>query len=194
MVSRLLPLLLLGGAGLLLIQQGRTATTDTGGRWWSGIDLGLPAFGDSLDWAFTGNTNTTGGDMSQPRGIRNNNPGNIEHGNDNWQGMDDPPSDGRFIRFTSPEYGIRALARVLTTYERKHGLNYIGGIIQRWAPAHENNSAAYAGFVAKRLGVRATDPIDVQARMPELIAAIIEYENGQQPYALATINKGVSMA
>ncbi|NIC03969.1 structural protein [Halomonas sp. DX6] len=132
--------------------------------------------------------------MSQPRGIRNNNPGNIEYTGTRWQGLDNPPSDGRFMRFKSPEYGIRALARVLTTYQTKHGLDYIGGIIQRWAPSHENNSAAYAGFVADRLGVRATDRIDVQARMPELVEAIISYENGQQPYSMATINRGVSMA
>lgn len=31
-----------------------------------------------------------------PRGIRNNNPGNIRYDGTNWQGLDNPPSDGTF--------------------------------------------------------------------------------------------------
>lgn len=202
----LIALGLLAGAGWLLAR--RPATTGGGADSraplpvWGDIDTGLnfDAWGDGWDWAFDGSDGTadtptyTGGDMSQPRGIRNHNPGNIEYTGTQWQGLADPPSDGRFMRFVSPEYGIRAMARVLTNYERLHGLDYIGGIIQRWAPAHENNVAVYAGFVADRLGVRATDPIDVEARLPELIAAMIEMENGQQPYAQSTINKGVALA
>lgn len=203
MIRAVLGLALIAGAGVVLTRQG----AQQGGSGyqpspWIPLDtdfsqwLALPEFGSSWEWSGLSNSieNILGGDMSQPRGIRNNNPGNIEYTGTRWQGLDNPPSDGRFMRFKSPEYGIRAMARVLSNYDKLHGLDYIGGIIQRWAPSHENNSAAYAGFVADKLGVRATDRIDVQARMPELIAAIIQYENGQQPYALATINRGVSMA
>lgn len=133
-------------------------------------------------------------DMTRPRGIRNNNPGNIEDSGTNWQGLDEPRNDGRFLRFVDPIYGIRAMARVLDTYATKHNLNTVGGIIQRWAPSHENNSAAYAAFVADRLGVRATDRIDVIERRPELIAAMIEMENGEQPYPSGTIEQGVALA
>ncbi|MFI3272941.1 MAG: structural protein, partial [Pseudomonadota bacterium] len=56
-----------------------------------------------------------------PRGIRNHNPGNIRHGDD-WQGLRDTQTDKNFCQFVSPEFGIRALARVLMNYEKKHGL------------------------------------------------------------------------
>ena len=48
-----------------------------------------------------------------PRGIRNNNPGNIRHGA-NWQGLNPKGRDidSAFCVFTAPIYGIRALAKV----------------------------------------------------------------------------------
>ena len=43
--------------------------------------------------------------MTIPRGIRNNNPGNIRHGND-WQGISKEQPDPAFCTFVSPEYGL----------------------------------------------------------------------------------------
>ena len=53
-----------------------------------------------------------------PRGIRNNNPGNIRWSNDQWKGLipKDQASDKAFCVFRSPEYGIRAMARILRKY------------------------------------------------------------------------------
>ena len=48
-----------------------------------------------------------------PRGIRNNNPGNIVAG-DKWLGR--TGTDGRFVKFKSAEYGLRAIGRVINTY------------------------------------------------------------------------------
>lgn len=55
----------------------------------------------------------------QPRGIRNNNPGNIRWG-ENWQGLkkDGKERDSSFCVFESPEYGIRALAKILINYKK----------------------------------------------------------------------------
>ncbi|OTA21061.1 structural protein [Xenorhabdus beddingii] len=55
------------------------------------------------------------------RGIRNNNPGNIDHNPKNkWQGQlrHDPKIEKRFCRFESPEYGIRALMKLLSNYHK----------------------------------------------------------------------------
>lgn len=195
MVARLLALGLLAGAGWLMTRKTGQGSRPAGG---SGIDLGLPTFGSSWDWQFDGSDGTadttTGGNMNQPRGIRNNNPGNVEYDGTPWQGLADPPTDGRFARFVSPEYGIRAMARILDTYRARHGITTVAGIIDRWAPSHENPTNVYASYVAERLGVSPYDRIDVRARRGELIAAMVAFENGQQPYDLATINKGVSMA
>ena len=69
-----------------------------------------------------------------PRGIRNNNPLNIELG-DQWQGLAASQTDGRFAQFQAPEYGFRAAAKVLNTYQNKHGLTTPRQMISRWAPA-----------------------------------------------------------
>lgn len=147
-------------------------------------------------YAVPRNTPLTGAtiNMDRPRGIRNNNPGNIRYdGITQWQGMIGQDSAG-FIVFDTPEHGIRAMVRILTNYQRVHGLNTVDGIIGRWAPSAENNTGAYVSAVSHALNVAPDQPIDVQARMKELIAAIIRHENGQQPYITATIRGGIALA
>jgi hypothetical protein len=130
-----------------------------------------------------------------PRGIRNNNPGNLERGKDSWQGMAaDQSADPRFIVFVSPEYGIRALAKLLLNYQRNSAVRTVDGIIHRYAPASENDTTAYVRDVANSLGVDPYERIDVAEHLPDLVRAIIRHENGQQPYDAATIQRGVDMA
>lgn len=128
------------------------------------------------------------------RGIRNNNPGNIRHSSIHWQGKSSTQTDPAFVQFDSPEYGIRALARLLDTYSTHYGLNTVRGIIGRYAPSNENDTASYVNSVAGALGVSPDQRIDVQANKTALVQAIIKHENGIQPYALATIETGVNLA
>ncbi|MFT0533157.1 hypothetical protein ACMHYJ_10090 [Castellaniella hirudinis] len=137
-----------------------------------------------------------------PRGVRSNNPGNIRHG-DPWQGLAKKQPDPAFATFTSAAYGIRALARTLITYQDKHGLNTVRGIISRWAPPVENNTPAYVNAVAKQVGVGPDAQIDVQQYkvLRPLAEAIIRHENGQGPldtpntwYDQATIDKALELA
>lgn len=134
--------------------------------------------------------------MNTPRGIRNNNPGNIETGA-NWQGLADPASDGRFCKFTKPVYGIRAIARILITYRDRHGIRTIHDAIARWAPPEDDNpTVAYANHVAAKVGVGPHEPVDLgryEVARP-LVEAIILHENGQQPYTDAQIDKGLVLA
>lgn len=138
----------------------------------------------------------------QPRGIRSNNPGNIDHNPRNkWLGLADPPieqgvANPRFARFVAPEYGIRAIAMLLMAYQDKHGLNTVSGLIGRWAPSSENDTGSYALHVADALGVRPRDPINVHdhATMAALVRAIIQHENGRQPYSEAQINHALRLA
>lgn len=129
------------------------------------------------------------------RGIRNNNPGNIRHG-DKWQGLAAEQTDSSFCVFTSAEYGIRALAKVLLNYEKKYGLNTVKKIINRYAPPNENDTGSYIQSVAGQLGVNPDDVIDInnQAVMLILVKAIIRHENGEQPYNNETLLKGIKMA
>ena len=125
------------------------------------------------------------------RGIRNNNPGNIERGGDNWKGM--IGDDGRFLQFASPEEGIRAIVRTLDTYQTKHGLSTIDQIVHRWAPPSENNSKAYVDDVAAEVGIGPNDTIAPE-HIPLLVKAIIKHENGKQPYSDDQISAGIAMA
>ncbi|MFN3711574.1 MAG: virion protein [Alishewanella aestuarii] len=125
----------------------------------------------------------------QPRGIRNNNPLNIEFNPANqWQGQ--TGTDGRFAIFSSAYYGIRAAGRLMKNYRDKHGLNTTRGIISRWAPAVENNVTAYLNSVTKRTGFF-PDLILNQNDYPKLIEAMIQHENGTQPYAMNLITQAV---
>lgn len=130
------------------------------------------------------------------RGLRNHNPGNIERGAP-WQGLAaDQSGDDRFAVFKAPEWGIRAIARILITYRDKYGLDTVRGIVNRWAPPVENDTDSYVRSVAGRLYVGPDDRINIEhfetARV--LVEAIIKHENGSQPYSDATIRKGLVLA
>ncbi|MGF2652831.1 structural protein [Serratia marcescens] len=135
--------------------------------------------------------------MNTPRGIRNNNPGNIRWGDD-WKGLVAKPqrTDKAFCQFTSPEYGIRAMIIILRNYRRRHGLNTITGIISRWAPASENNTQAYINSVAQATGVTPDQPVDTTDSrfMVKLLQAIIRHENGVQPYDFGVFVKALALA
>ncbi|AXT65110.1 TPA: hypothetical protein P1K85_005335 [Klebsiella pneumoniae] len=138
-----------------------------------------------------------GGEASSdgPRGVRNNNPGNLEASSSNpWIGQ--TGSDGRFAKFETPEHGIRALGRNLISYQRQ-GIDTVGEIINRWAPPSDNNdTAAYIKAVCAQLGVTANQPLDASNpdTLQALCAAIIKHENGTQPYSPDQLSTGVSAA
>jgi hypothetical protein len=131
----------------------------------------------------------------QPRGVRNNNPGNVMRGEDQWQG-EITGNDPRYASFSTPEAGIRAMGKTLITYQDKHGLNTVEGIVSRWAPATENNTAAYIGTVAKALGVKSDQAIDLHDTntLARITKAMIGVENGKQPYTDAQITAGLNAA
>src|SRR5579863_6140547 len=139
-----------------------------------------------------------------PRGIRNNNPGNIRHSGAAWLGRATHQPDASFVRFNTPEHGIRALARILINYQVHYHLETTEQIINRWAPPTENLTDAYVRAVARAAGVNTTDHIDLRnnpALLNRFVAAIISHENGvphgsggNQWYDPAVIERGVKMA
>ena len=131
--------------------------------------------------------------MNVKRGIRNNNPGNIRHG-DKWDGLAAVQSDTSFCVFQTPEYGIRAMARVLMNYQRRYGIETVRGIINRWAPPVENDTDAYVDHVAQVVGVDPDEALVVAEVLPRLIPVIIKHENGQMPYSDKQIATGIRMA
>ncbi|ELM7732763.1 hypothetical protein Q2P25_001449 [Escherichia coli] len=136
-----------------------------------------------------------GGSGDSARGIRNNNPGNLEYSKTNpWIGQ--TGDDGRFAKFETPEHGIRALGRNLLSYQRQ-GIDTVSDIINRWAPPSDNNNTdAYIKAVCAQLGVTADQQLDASNpdTLKALCAAIIHHENGSQPYTDQQLSTGVSAA
>jgi len=136
-------------------------------------------------------------DPKATRGYRNRNPGNIEHVPANkWQGLAEPPSDGRFCRFTSHEFGIRALAALLVTYQDRHKLRTPRAIIERWAPKVEDDTAADIAVVARRIGVGPDEAIDLHRHdhLRPLVEAIIHHECAGLAYPAAVIDRALTLA
>jgi len=144
-------------------------------------------------------------------GVRNNNPGNIERNNIRWQGAATEQS-GRFIKFVSPEWGIRAMARVLITYQDKHKCDTVVKIISRWAPADpvmkadgtmapENHTDAYIRVVTEGVFGRydtasANTRIDVYnyQTMFDLMTAMIKVECAGKVYPRDVMDEGLKLA
>ena len=118
-----------------------------------------------------------------PRGIRNNNPGNIRLSRTVWQGQRPEQLDADFIEFTSALYGLRALMKTLLTYYLKYNLDTVECIINRYAPPHENATDAYIHSVTKVLKVKRTDKIKLTDKpvLNALAQAIVLRENGHPP-------------
>jgi len=101
-----------------------------------------------------------------PRGLRNNNPGNLKKGIA-WKGLlaDAEQADSIFLQFSEMVWGIRAMARCLRSYKRNSGIRSIAAMSRRWAPSIENDPGAYARIVVQHCrGVAAgvDDTIDLE--------------------------------
>lgn len=118
---------------------------------------------------------------SLPRGLRLNNPGNIEISKGTpWKGEVIPSSDSRFAQFETIAYGYRAMFKLLDNYNKIYGLNTVASMINRWAPSEENYTSDYIDFVAGRMGVSPTAHIDTEDKdaMVAMVSAMERVEQG----------------
>lgn len=118
-----------------------------------------------------------------PRGIRNNNPGNLEGATIPWRGQ--VGVDGAYCVFDTAEHGLRALAVNLLAYQKLHGLNTVRLIVTRFAPPTENDTASYIIDVATQMMVGPDTTLDLTQppTLDGLVCAIVRHENGSNPYA-----------
>lgn len=117
--------------------------------------------------------------MKLPRGIRNNNPGNIRINGDTFQGEVNPSQDESFKQFKTMAYGYRAMFIDLST-KLNRGLNTIEKIINVWAPPNENDTEAYIEQVEKISGIPRKKIINKYSGDDyiEIVAAMSQVENG----------------
>jgi len=103
---------------------------------------------------------------------RRNNPGNLR--NVGGQG---------FQTFGSTEEGFRAMAHQLQLYGQRHN-DTIQGIISKWAPSSENNTAAYIANVAKKTGFSSTEHLNLNdpTVLSKLMVAMAQQEGTKNKY------------
>lgn len=125
-----------------------------------------------------------------PRGILENNPGNLE-----YRGQSGALNDGRFAMFATPDEGLFQLGRQLELYSSR-GLTTIQDILKQYAPPGENNLAAYIGDVTKRTGFSAGQSLNLSdpAVLSNLMNAIIFHEQGMNPYRASLVREQAETA
>ncbi|MDL2315041.1 structural protein P5 [Bacteroidales bacterium OttesenSCG-928-C19] len=126
------------------------------------------------------------------RGLRNNNPGNIRHSVDKFQG-ETLSNDKSFKTFVDIEHGYRAIFIILSNY-LKNGFNTIEKIITRWAPPVENSTQAYINTVCQRSGISRSERLTTKdgEKYIKIVEAISFVENGAKP-DLNSIEKGFKL-
>ncbi|MEM8448474.1 hypothetical protein Q4R84_14790 [Morganella morganii] len=155
---------------------------------------GEPSDTGGVSRDITANNGTSSGET---RGLRNNNPGNIEFSKkNNWVGQ--LGSDGRFVKFSSPEHGIRALGKNLLSYSRQ-GYVTPEQIITKWAPPEDgNDTEAYIKFVSGYLGVSRDVRLDLTDlnTLTKISMAIMMQENKGHDigYSEGQISSGMQSA
>ncbi|UAN52221.1 hypothetical protein KGP26_03835 [Serratia sp. JSRIV002] len=120
-------------------------------------------------------------------GLRNNNPGNLRAA-PNATGM-----NGGFSTFATPQDGLSALSRQLQLYGDR-GNNTLNGILHTYAPRSENKTQSYIDAVAKQTGFSPGDRLNLHSPevLEKLIPAIIQHENGTQPFSRDDILQGIN--
>ena len=113
--------------------------------------------------------------------VKYNNPGNImQHAGTPFLGEVRSPHR-RLAAFKTIEHGIRAMVKIIRTYQLK-GYTTYRDIIYRYAPPVENNTRQYLNYVCSRCGTQPSDKVRASDEK-KLIAAICYYESH---YALTT--------
>nr|WP_052923249.1 hypothetical protein [Escherichia coli] len=149
------------------------------------------------DWIFdkTGIELPRGdGYKSAPRGIRNNNPGNLNYAGQGGATMEGGEG-GRFAVFESMQHGVAALYKQLQLYF-KRGINTLSSIVKTYAPASDNNNVeAYISALTKATGKGANEVLDSgdTATIARLMKGIVDHENGKGYISSSDIMGGIQL-
>ena len=126
-----------------------------------------------------------------PRGVRNNNFGNVKYRAENkWRGKVpySENTDKVFEQFKTPEYGARA-QMILIRNKFNSGLNTIDKIISEYAPPVDlqlgvkNNTAEYINYVSDFLDYDSDQNIDLNDgdMLKNMAYAMGLFENSEHP-------------
>ena len=127
-----------------------------------------------------------------PLGLRQRNPGNIRPG----AGFIGETGTGSgYATFGSDDEGLRAIQRLLMTYGDKYDIKTLRQLANRYAPPSDNNPTDnYIDFLSEKTGIGADDEINLAESGSSIIPAIVGFEQGQQPYSQAQIDRAIRAA
>jgi len=127
-----------------------------------------------------------------PLGLRQRNPGNIRPG----AGFIGESGDGGgYATFGSDDEGLRAIQRLLMTYGDKYDIKTLRQLANRYAPPSDNNPTEnYIDFLSDKTGIGPDDEINLAESGSSIIPAIVGFEQGQQPYSQAQIDRAIRAA
>ena len=127
-----------------------------------------------------------------PLGLRQKNPGNIRPG---AGFIGESGADGGYATFGSDDEGLRAIQRLLMTYGDKYDIKTLRQLANRYAPPSDNNPTGnYIDFLSDKTGIGPDDEINLAESGSSIIPAIVGFEQGQQPYSQAQIDRAIRAA
>lgn len=129
-----------------------------------------------------------------PRGIRNNNPGNLNYAKQSGATKESGPN-GRFAVFNSMTEGVSALYKQIQLYFQR-GTDTISEIVNKYAPASDNNNVmAYINSLVKATGKGAHESLasSDMSTIFSLLKGIISHENGKGYVSDDEIMRGIQV-
>jgi hypothetical protein len=125
-------------------------------------------------------SSVAGNEGRLPLSIRNNNPGNLRF----VESLTKPGyvlegavrGEGGFAAFPTPEAGLDAMRRQLIIDTQRRGMT-VSEMLNKYAPASENDTAKYIDFVSKQTGLGANDRVPANA-IPSLMRSMVTMEGG----------------
>ena len=118
--------------------------------------------------------------------FQNRNPCNVKHlGRQKWRGEIGRDRLGHCI-FSDIQYGLRAAVLTLRSYQTRHGIKTLDGIIERFCGGNPD----YVAFLSRRMKLRHDEEFEIIPRIPELVRWMSVYESGREvaPSMIATLD------
>lgn len=132
-----------------------------------------------------------------PRGIANNNPGNLRITTIAWQGKIPVAqnTDKAYEQFKNLTYGLRAMATDITN-DVAAGADTLRKLITQYAPPSENNTQTYISYVSQETGIKPDEKLQLTAdALANIMYAKLKMENGAtllpKYITLADIKEGI---
>ena len=136
--------------------------------------------------------------MSDPIGVRLNNPCCLEHRHGDpsvlYRG-EIHSSDPVYRQFCDAPHGFRATVELLRAYYRRDGVRTVREAIERFSPPSDGNpTALYAANVADACKLDMDAPADFEALWFPMLTAMSNQECGHGWFTGAQISLGIDLA